>query len=254
MEQLKIQIQTTTGKGRSKILSIIAVVLLLIGITASFTHGFATKADDNPELLNLSKERSILKKKWMKIEFEHDSLFKNNLILKAQYFKIKDINESKRIMDFRLISKKRRSITHAFSFNGRNSFHYWLKVFGMSLTFFIVACYLAFKDALLHKKGLLKWYESKASISFIAVSLFWLYHSIFMTIKDFDNTTYILFILGVSFPLAYFIYHLVRRFFVIEKKHLENIQTLVSHVLNFTREDKEDEKWDTLEKVASNGR
>lgn len=241
-------------KGRSKITSIIAVVLLLIGITASFSHSFFTPFKENPASLELNKERSQLKKEWNKKETSHDSVFKNNLISKNDYFLIKNRNEKERKADFIAISKRRKKIGIEFSFNGRNSLHYWLKSFGFSLTFFIVSCFLAFKDAILYRKGLLKWYEPKAAISFIAISLFWLYHSIFMTARDYFNITYLLVLLGVMFPLSYFIYHFIIRVFSIEGKLLENIRNLVSHVLNYTKEEKEDEKWELLEKVADNGK
>ncbi|WP_422091602.1 hypothetical protein [Tenacibaculum ovolyticum] len=60
------KIQKTIVKGRSKITSIIAVLLPLIGITASFSHSFFTPFKENPA-------RFQLKKEWNKKETSHNS-------------------------------------------------------------------------------------------------------------------------------------------------------------------------------------
>lgn len=211
-------------------------------------------ARKNPEILTLNKDRSILKKEWNRKEFIHDSIFIKGLISKEKYFSIKKSNKLKRVSDFRLIAKKRKELSIQFSFNGRNSFHYWLWVFGVFLTMFVVSIFSAMKDARLHKKGLLKWYEPHSSIVFITISLFWLFHTIFKSDYDFQLNIYLMFLLCVLFPISYFIYHFIRRVFIIEDKLLENIRNLVSHVLKNTKEEKEDEKWDLLEKVADNGK
>ncbi|WP_299134626.1 hypothetical protein [uncultured Tenacibaculum sp.] len=246
--------QTTTEKVKKYSVGLIAVIFLLIGITASFTHKLFLPAGENPKILQLNKERSLLKKSWNSKEKNHDSLFINNLISKNEYFQIKTSNKKQRILDFRNIGKKRREYAIEYSFNGRNSFHYWLWVFGISLTLFIVSCFLAFKDARLHKEGLLKWYEPKAVISFIAISLFWLFHAVFKTSYDFELSTYLFFLLAVIFPLSYFIYHFMRRLYSIEENLLENIRNLVSHVLKNTKEEKENEKWELLDKISRNGK
>ncbi|CAL2095920.1 conserved membrane protein of unknown function [Tenacibaculum sp. 190524A02b] len=254
MEQLKIPTQTTTEKAKKYSRSIVAVIFLVIGITASFPHKFFTPTSKNPKIYKLNKERATLKQFWNHKEYVHDSLFKNNLITKEAYFSIKATNEKARITAFREISKKRKLYTHEFAFNGRGSLNYWLWLFGVLLSLFICASFLAIKDARLKRAGLLKWYEPHASMGFILVSLFWLYHAIFKTSNDFSLSIYTLYILAVLVPLSYFIYHFLRRTFVIEEKLLENIRDLVSHVLKNTKEDKEHEKWELLDKVSKNGK
>ncbi|WP_272151852.1 hypothetical protein [Tenacibaculum aiptasiae] len=195
-----------------------------------------------------------MKKEWNLKEFKHDSLLKNNLITKEEYFVIKEKNEKARIVDFRAISKKRKMIANNLSFNGRESFHYWIWIFGIFFTLFVCASFLAIKDNRLKKVGLLKWYEPHAAIGFILVSLFWIYHTIFKTTKDFELNIYTLFLVSVLFPFSYFLYHFLRRSFNIEEKLLENIRDLVGHTLKNTKPEKEDEMWDVLEKVADNGK
>ncbi|CAA0193883.1 hypothetical protein [Tenacibaculum maritimum] len=228
--------------------------MLVIGITATFPHRLFLGAPDNPNIIKLNKERASLKRFWTLKEIRHDSLFKNELITKVEYFNIKDINEKKRIADFKEISKKRKSYALSFSFNGRSSKNHWFWVFGVLISLLITSCFLAIKDARLKKAGLLKWYEPHASVAFILVSLFWLYHTIFKTSNDFELSIYTLNLLFILIPISYFLYHFLRRTIRIEDKLLENIRDLVSYILKNTKDDKEEEKWELLDKVSRNGR
>lgn len=246
--------QTTTEKVKKYYLNIVAVVFLIIGITATFPHKLFKPAKDNPKITELNLERNELKKYWNSIELKHDSLFMKNLISKEEYFNTKKLNEISRINSFKEISKKRKTIAHEYSFNGRSSLSYWLWLFGIVLSFFICTCFLAIKDARLKKAGLLKWYEPTASISFIFVALFWMYHTIFKTSLDFNLSQYTLYLLFLLIPISYFVYHFLRRTFLIEEKLLENIKDLVSHVLNNTKQEKEEEKWKLLDKISKNGK
>lgn len=243
-----------TEKVKRLFISLFAVIFLLIGITATFPHRLFKPSYENKDFVSLSKERAELKVFWNQKEKAHDSLLINNIITKSQYFSVKEINEEKRKSDFRNIAKKRKILALNYSFNGRESFHYWVWIFGIFITLLICSCYLAIKDSRLKKAGLLKWYEPHASVAFILVSLFWMYHTIFKTSKDFELTIYTLYLVSILVPLSYFIYHFLRRGFSIEDKLLENIRTLVSHVLNHTDKNKEDEKWTVLKKVANNGK
>ncbi|CAM1344634.1 DUF805 domain-containing protein [Tenacibaculum amylolyticum] len=253
-EQLKIQTQTTTEKVKNKFTGILAVIFLVIGVTASFAHRLFTKAEENPLIIQLNKKRSQLKKNWEEKELTHDNLFKNNSISKEKYFKIKEYNKKQRISDFKKISKERKALAHDFSFNGRNSKHYWFWVFGVFLLMFIITIFSSLKDYRLYKAGLLKWYEPYSSIVFILISLFWLYHTIFKKNYDFSIDFYLVSLVVILIPLSYFLYHFIRRVFTIEEKLLENNRNLVSHVLNNTKEDKENEKWELLDKISKNGK
>ncbi|MCF2875402.1 MULTISPECIES: hypothetical protein [unclassified Tenacibaculum] len=246
--------QTTTEKVKKQTTGILAVIILVIGIAATFLHRSFIPAEENPKIVKLYSERSQLKKYWNNEERKHDSLLKNNLISINDYLSIKEKNEKLRVQDFRKISKKRKLFANEFSFNGRNSFHYWLWAFGIFILMFIISIFSSLKDYRLKKAGLLKWYEPHASIVFIFISLFWLYHTIFKKNYDFSIDIYLGILVAILIPVSYFIYHFIRRIFTLEDKLLDNIRLAVSHILKYTKEDKEEEKWNTLEKVADNGR
>lgn len=244
----------TTERVKKNIFAFFSVIFLLIGITATFPHRLYKSSLHNPEISLINKERSVLKKYWNNKEYLHDSLFKNNLISKDFYFEEKLDNEKNRILAFRKISKKRKKAANDFSFNGRSSKNHWLWVFGVLVSLLTSSIFLVLKDSRLLKAGLLKWYEPHASVGFISVTLFWLYHTIFKKTNDFVLSVYTLYLFCVLVPISYFIYHFIRRTFVIETKHEENIQELVQHVLNKTKPENENEKWELLEKIANNGK
>lgn len=251
MEPLKIPTQTTTAKASSKLLRIVAVILLCVGVMATFFHKVFPSKDVKQRVI--TKERNELKKYWNKREGTHDSLLKIGAISTSEYLKQKKINELQRIDDFKMIARKRAERAREFGFNGRSSANFWLWLFGVNLTLLIISCYLAFKDIRLKEAGLLKWYEPAASISYIAVALFWLYHTIFLESRDFQFSTYTLVLALIIIPFSIFLYYSLRSIVILEEKLLRNIRDLVSHVLHNTKEDKEKEKWDVLEKVANNG-
>ncbi len=227
----------------------------MIGVLSSFIHAAFDSANKNPEIILLNKHRKELRSYWEKKEFTHDSLFINKLITKKVYFEIKKQNKIERYNSFLSVSKKRKIIAHDFSFNGRNSLHYWLWVLGVFVSLFVISINSSLKDYRLKKAGLLKWYESHVSVAFMFISLFWLYHTIFKKNYDFSLDFYLLILVSVLIPLSYFLYHFIRRLFTLEEKLLENIRDLVGYVLkNSKHQDDEEEMWDVLEKVADNGK
>jgi len=215
-------------KGRKYFLYTLAVILLFIGVTASFWHRPLPAKDARKIALN--KERSALKKHWNLVEFNHDRLLANGEISIIDYLKIKEDNEAGRKSGFQGITKRRKTLAYDFSFNGRPSKNHWFWMLGIFTTLFICSCYLAIKDARLQKAGILKWYEPIASISFIAVSLFWLYHTIFQTTRDFKLSTYTLYLVLVLIPLSYFIYQVLRSVKSIEDKLKTAIIVLIDFI------------------------
>lgn len=231
-----------TEKVRKYTLHTIAVIFILIGVTASFSHRlFPTKDYRKAELLS---ERAQLKEYWNNKESNHDNLLRNNSISTENYLKVKTINETQRIADFKKIASKRRELAYDFSFNGRTSLSYWLWMLGVFITLFICSSYLALKDARLQKAGILKWYEPFASMSFIAVSLFWLYHTIFQTTKDFKLSTYTLFLVFILIPLSYFIYQTLRNIKTIEDKFKAVIKNMFQYIFESSEDLKEETKED----------
>jgi hypothetical protein len=229
----------------------VAVVLLCVGLIATFIHKVFPSKDVRQKAI--TQERTDLKAYWNATEAKHDSLLQVEAISIPEYLKQKQINESQRIADFKALSKKRIATAEDFGFNGRSSANFWFWIFGTHLMLLIISCYSAFKDIRLKQAGLLKWYEPVATISYIAVSLFLLYHTIFLESRDFQFSTYTLVLVLVIIPFSIFLYYSIRSIVLLEEKLLSNIRDLVSHVLYNTKEDKEKEKWEVLEKVAKNG-
>jgi len=215
-------------KGKKYLTHILAVILLFIGVTASFVHkGFPAK---DPLKKELTKERGRLKESWNLKEQKHDELLLSGKITRAEYKVIKDQNELDRIHDFKDVASRRKVIAKDFSFNGRISKNFWFWMLGIFTTMLICSSYLAIKDARLKKAGILKWYEPIASISFIAVSLFWLYHTIFQTTRDFKLSTYTLYLVLVLVPLSYFIYQVLRSIKSVEDKLKNAIKSLIDFI------------------------
>lgn len=253
MDQSKQQTLMMTGKVKKYLTSIFAVIFIFIGVTASLSHKLFLPASANPEIAILDKKRDSLKDFWNKTEQLHDKSFLNNEMSKKEYFELKLKNEKARIEDFKKIRIQRKRIALNFSFNGRNSFHYWLWTFGVFFTMLIISILLALKDARLKKAGLLKWYEPHATVSFISISLFWLYYTVFQKNYDFSLDVYMVMLFCVLIPLSYFIYHFVRRIFIIEEKLSNNVRSLIHYILK-SDNNNEEEKWNLLEKVSNNGR
>jgi len=226
-------------------------VFILLAATATFFH--RVFKEENPNMGKLRKEYNTEKKYWQEYELTLDSLAIHKVITLEEFFYRKANYKKSRKLSFDKLRQENEMIKSAFKFNGRSSKHYFFWLLGIFISFFTVSCMLAVKDARLKRAGLLKWYEPSVSIVFISVSLFWLYHTIFMTERDFEITIYTLFLVCILVPLAYFIYHFLRRS-NIEEKLLENIQVLTTHVLKHTKEDKEEEKWKVIEKVVKNGK
>jgi len=218
----------------------LAVTLLLLGVTASFLHKPLPAKDSRKN--ELSSERSALKKNWNLIEYNHDRLLEKGLVSTIKYLKIKDENEVNRKAGFQKITAKRKFLAYDFSFNGRPSKNHWFWMLGIFTTLLICSSYLAVKDARLQKAGLLKWYEPIASISFIAVSLFWLYHTIFQTTRDFEVTTYTLYLVLVLIPLSYFIYHALRGIKTMEDRFKSAIRNIFTYIYDSEKDLKEEKK------------
>lgn len=253
MEQLKTAtITTNKGETLRKLKGYLAVIILLIGVTASFPHRLSPSK--NPKILELNNYRDSLKREYSKKEITLDSLLEFGCISTKNYLKNKSKNKNDRAKDMAFVQKRRKFLAHDFSFNGRSSLNFWGWVFGILITLLICSCFLAIKDARLKRAGLLKWYEPHSAVAFIVVSLFWLYHTIFRYSRQFELSTYLFVLILIIIPLSYFIYHFLRRNASVNEKLLENIRLLVKHALDNTKDEKEEEKWKVLKRVAKNGK
>ena len=134
-------------------------------------------------------------------------------------------------------NKEKREIIRSFSFNGRNSFHYWLFVFGLSISFFFLAIRYTYRINIDYKNKHLKKSLIVEASAWIAVSLFWVIHSVFVQNADLPTPVYaglmfsVCLLIGVS--IFYFIKYLIhRKTHTIEsyKNSIINLISLISDI------------------------
>jgi hypothetical protein len=120
------------------------------------------------------------------------------------------------------LNEKKKMINRAFSFRGRQSFHFWIFVFGL------ITALLYFSSLSLYKQ-----IKEKQSIGFqinsivgVTVSFFWMIHLIFFTQKDFTKNSYVVFILLCAVACAISIYFLMRYRVKLAIKKLEKEREL----------------------------
>lgn len=94
------------------------------------------------------------------------------------------------------------TLAHAHAFNGRSSFKYWFWVFGLSVSFFVLAIRHSYISWQWADNKPLKWYKLLECVAWMAISCFWVCHTVFLTTKDFNNTTYIVTGLLLSILIA----------------------------------------------------
>lgn len=106
------------------------------------------------------------------------------------------------------ISNKRKAEAIAFSFRGRNSFHFWIFVFGLVTAIFYFSCKSLHDE--FSRGSTFK--HQFVSLTGIGVSFFWFIHLIFFTQNDFNKHTYFYAIVGCAVLLTVFTFYLVKHF------------------------------------------
>jgi hypothetical protein len=131
-----------------------------------------------------------------------------------------------------LCNAEKRQILKDFSFNGRNSFHYWLFIFGLSISFFSLALLYNYRIVKNSKNKFLKKSLKFESISWTAVSLFWVIHSIFVNKADLPTALYAIvtfsICLAIGYSIFYFIKYLVNRKRLTLESYKNSIRRLIS--------------------------
>ncbi|WP_430413124.1 hypothetical protein [Kordia sp.] len=193
--------------------SIFKGMILFIIIIMSLTHIYFSN-QPNGTRENYLEYKSIIK--------ERDSIQNllilqlNNSTISKEEFILKFNSKSEHYKDkIKVCNKEKRAIINNFKFNGRKSFHYWLFIFGLSFSFFFLAVRYTYQIITDHKKKYLKKSLVLEASAWIAVSLFWVIHSIFVKNADLPKPVYtsIMFIicLLIGFSIVYFIKFLVSR-------------------------------------------
>jgi len=221
---------TKKKKNQYKIKEIIRGIVLFIIITMSLYHVAFNE---------FSKEQISHKKTYKPIIYERNSKqdellakFENNEISKTEflkYFKNQAKLSKEKINSY---NYKKRDLAHEHSFNGRNSFHYWFFIFGLSFSFLILSIRYTYKVIKKSEKGDLKKSLIFESIGWIGVSLFWILHTVFKRTDDLPNIVYILVWFSISVIVStsifFFIKHLNYRKEHTLKSYKESIISLIT--------------------------
>ena len=105
-------------------------------------------------------------------------------------------------------TKKKHELMDKQSFRGRNSFHFWIFVFGLVAALLFFSCKSLYND-IVHGSTFKFQF---LSLTGIAVSFFWIIHLVFLTQDDFSKNSYIVMILGCTVPATFFTYFLVKNY------------------------------------------
>ncbi|MBC8753919.1 hypothetical protein H2O64_04505 [Kordia sp. YSTF-M3] len=203
----------TIEKQAISTISIIKGMIIFLIIIMSLIHVyFGNKPDGTRE--NYLEYKSIIQ--------ERDSVqnilllqLSNSIINKEQYIEKSNIKSELYSNKIKACNKEKRAIINSFKFNGRKSFHYWLFIFGLSFSFFFLAIRYTYRIIYDHKNTHLKkslFFEASA---WMAVSLFWVIHSVFVKSADLPTFVYASIMLCVclliSISIFFFIKYLIHR-------------------------------------------
>jgi len=226
-----------TEKGNNKLYEIFKGIILCLCIVMSLFHSyFDNKA---PELkANYVEYKRLLK--------QRDST-ENHLITQLNSKEISNSEFTKKFYSNKLLYKDKikkcnndkRNISQNFSFNGRKSFHFWLFVFGLSFSFFVLSLRFSYKQIVDSKNTnrLLRKAQIMESSAWIAISLFWVIHSIFVKNADLPKPVYGATLLLICLPIGLSIFYLIRYFVKYKlnkieklKKSITKLVTLISDI------------------------
>jgi hypothetical protein len=170
---------------------------------------------NNKEYRKVIENRNSLRLSYL------EDLKDRKITIDAYYANLSSLIEQSE-KDIALLNKERKKINQAFSFRGRQSFHFWIFVFGL------VTALLYFSS-----KSLYKEIKEKQSIGFqlnsivgVTVSFFWIIHLTFFTQKDFTKNSYVIFILLCAVACAISTYLLIKYRVKLAIKKLEKEQEL----------------------------
>lgn len=191
---------------------------------------FENKAPELKE--NYNTYKSLLKER-DSIETLLISQLNKNEITASEFSKKFYDNKSLYKKKIKACNAEKREISTNFSFNGRKSFHYWLFVFGLSFSFFILSIRHTYKQLLHYKltnKSLRKSQVFEAA-AWISVSLFWVIHSVFISKADLPKPMYALMMFTICLLIGFSIYYIIK--YLIENKYtqLEKYRKSISRLV-----------------------
>jgi len=117
---------------------------------------------------------------------------RHDRITKKEYITAIEIHKSESLKEIRQHAKTKRALAYKYSFNGRSSFSYWIFVFGLSLSFFVLTLRYVYFNLIYNRFKTLRRALLFESSAWLTVSFFWLLHSVITRTKDCDSTAYLI--------------------------------------------------------------
>lgn len=193
---------TTTRS--QKIKGFIKGTVVFLLVTMSLFHVFFEASP--PEVNALRKEYNEVIAKRNSLQKSYLEQLKAKTITVDEYYSLVSslLKESK--SNIKRINQEKVNVSHAFSFRGRSSFHFWIFVFGLVSALLFFSCKSLFDD--LSKGSNYKF--QFVSLAGIAISCFWMIHLLFFTQKDFNKNSYITLIVLSAVLCSIFIYFLIK--------------------------------------------
>jgi len=202
MEQLEVK--TDPENKLKNVFGIVKGVIVFVLVTLSLFHVFFEPTSDLIVINDNSYDLIIRKRNRLKTKYLED--LKNRKLTVDEYYASLTllISTSKKQID--KLNKEKRQIKLDHSFLGRNSFHFWIFVFGLVTALFFFSCKSLHDD---FARGSTFRFHF-VSLTGIMVSGFWFIHLIFLTQKDFSQNKYVIAILLGAALFSAFTYFLVK--------------------------------------------
>ncbi len=195
---------TTTNTKSSNFLAFIKGIFAFCAVTLSLFHVFFSSTSS--ELITEQVNYKKIVKERDSINAYTINLFKKNQITKDEYLAFADTHFQLYKEKLKNKSKLKKELAMDFSFRGRQSFHFWIFVFGLVTALFFFSCKSLYDDIL--KGSTYKFHF--VSLTGILISGFWFIHLIFLTQNDFAQNKYISVIIIGAIIFSAFVYSLVK--------------------------------------------
>ena len=212
----------------SRINPIIKGIVMITIITMSLFHIFLN--DKSDAMISHKKNYTpIIQKRNSSFDAILQQL-KNDEISKDEYIAtFEEIKtSSKKELKVYTATKKQLAIEH--SFNGRSSFRFWIFVFGLSFSFFVLAIRYVYFNIKNNKSILLKKSFILEASAWLTVSFFWVLHAVVARNSDFDTKAYLLTGVFISVLMAVSILLFIKYLAARKIKEFKVIADLISLV------------------------
>ncbi|MCH2197104.1 hypothetical protein [Kordia sp.] len=192
----------TTGK--NKAIAILKGIVMFLIVTMSLFHIFFSAkspklAENNAAYKLAINDRNSLQNEYL------EALKNKTISIEEYYSSVKELL-SKSKEKIGAINDEKRAINFEHSFRGRNSFHFWIFVFGLVSALFFFSCKSLHND--FSRGSTVKFHL--VSITGIIISFFWFIHLIFLTQNDFNKNKYIILTIVCASIFSVFTYFLVK--------------------------------------------